>query len=48
MNTLADVKGKIQTSDSAFYTWLNTVGGLDKDQRGNNRGTNTWPGALQN
>ncbi|MBQ9597313.1 MAG: hypothetical protein IJR34_03565 [Bacteroidales bacterium] len=54
-NTLADVKAKIQSANSNFYTWLESgsiggtaVAGLDKDQRGNNRGTNTWPGALQN
>lgn len=48
MNTLADVKAKIEAANAGFHTWLGTVDGLDKDQRGNNRGTNTWPGALQN
>lgn len=42
---LSDVNAQIQTSDADFYTWLNTIGALDKDQLGNARGAETWPGA---
>ena len=42
---LADVKSAIQTADADFYTWLNSIGALDKDCRGKARGTTTWPGA---
>ena len=52
MNTRGDVKEKIQAANEDFYTWLQSVDGLDKDQRGNARGnTDTdaiWPGAFQN
>jgi hypothetical protein len=46
-NTLEDVNAKIQAANADFYTWLGTVGGLDKDQQGNARGAETWPGAYQ-
>ena len=46
--TLADVKSAIQSADSGFYTWLNSLGALDKDGRGNARSSSTWPGAYQN
>lgn len=42
---LSDVNAKIQASDADFYSWLQTIGALDKDQLGNTRGTSTWPGA---
>lgn len=42
---LADVKNKINSANSVFYTWLNDIGALDKDQLGNARGATTWPGA---
>jgi predicted outer membrane repeat protein len=42
---LADVKTFISTNASDFNTWLGTVDGLDKDQLGNVRGANTWPGS---
>lgn len=42
---LSDVNAQIQASDADFYAWLNTIGALDKDQLGNARGTETWPGA---
>jgi hypothetical protein len=42
---LADVKTFISTNASDFHTWLGTVDGLDKDQLGNVRGANTWPGS---
>ena len=47
MNTLSDVNTKIQTANAEFYTWLQSVGALEKDQRGTARGTTTWPGAYQ-
>lgn len=46
--SLADVKAAIQTADAGFYTWLEGLGALDKDIRGNARGASTWPGAYQN
>ena len=46
--SLADVKSAIQSADSGFYTWLNGLGALDKDGRGNARASSTWPGAYQN
>ena len=52
MNTRGDVKAKIQAANADFYTWLQSVDGLDKDQRGNARGSADtdaiWPGAFQN
>lgn len=47
MNTLSAVNQYIKTANEGFYTWLDTVGGLDKDQAGNKRGDNTWPGSYQ-
>jgi hypothetical protein len=37
----------IQSANANFYNWLNTVGGLNKDQRGTTRSATTWPGAYQ-
>ena len=52
MNTRGDVKAKIQAANADFYTWLQSVDGLDKDQRGNARGNADtdaiWPGSFQN
>ncbi len=31
-----------------FYNWLNSIGALGKDARGETRGTPWWPGAYQN
>ena len=42
---LADVNTTIQTADSGFYTWLDSIGALTTDCRGKARGTTTWPGA---
>ena len=47
MNTLSDVNSKIQSANANFYNWLNTVDGLNKDQRGIARSATTWPGAYQ-
>ena len=46
-NALSDVNNKIKAANEAFHTWLGSVGGLDKDQAGNARGAETWPGAYQ-
>ena len=43
--TLASVNTAIQSADANFYSWLDSIGALDKDGRGKTRGTNTWPGA---
>ena len=43
--TLTNVNSTIQTADADFYSWLNTIGALDKDCRGKTRGATTWPGA---
>ena len=43
--TLASVNTAIQSANADFYSWLNSIGALDKDGRGKTRGTNTWPGA---
>lgn len=52
MTTRGDVKSKIQASNPDFYAWLQTVDGLDKDQKGAARGSSDtdaiWPGAHQN
>ena len=43
--TLASVNSAIQSANADFYSWLNSIGALDKDGRGKTRGTSTWPGA---
>lgn len=43
--TLASVNAAIQTANADFYSWLDTIGALDKDGRGKTRGNDTWPGA---
>jgi hypothetical protein len=47
-SSLADVKTAIQGADADFYAWLNSIGALDKDARGENRNATTWPGAYEN
>ncbi len=32
----------------AFYNWLESIGSVGKDARGNSRGSSWWPGAYQN
>ena len=44
----ADVNDQIQSADSDFYSWLNTIGALGKDINGNSRGATSWPGCYQN
>ena len=44
----ADVNTEIQNADADFYAWLNSIGALGKDIRGNNRGATSWPGCYQN
>ena len=43
----ADVNTQIQNADSDFYTWLNSIGALGKDIKGNSRGATSWPGCYQ-
>lgn len=43
---LSDVNSRISESDADFYSWLQSIGALDKDQLGHTRGTTTWPGAF--
>ena len=47
MNTLSDIKSKINTADSDFYDWLSSIEALGSDQRGQGRGVRSWPGAWQ-
>lgn len=42
---LADVNSTINTADSGFYNWLDSIGALTTDCRGKDRGDTTWPGA---
>ena len=43
---LADVNSTINTADSGFYSWLDSIGALTTDCRGKARSTTaTWPGA---
>ena len=43
--TLASVNTAIQSANAGFYSWLESIGALDKDGRGKTRGSSTWPGA---
>ena len=43
--SLSDVNNAIQSANADFYSWLNSIGALDKDGRGRTRGASTWPGA---
>jgi hypothetical protein len=36
------------SAGEAFYNWLEEIGAVGKDARGNSRGTSWWPGAYQN
>ena len=42
------VNAAIQTFDANFYNWLQSIGALGKDMRGNDRGATSWPGSYQN
>lgn len=44
----ADVNTAINSADSDFYTWLNSIGALGKDINGRSRGATSWPGCYQN
>ncbi len=44
----ADVNTQINSADSDFYTWLNSIGALGKDINGRSRGATSWPGCYQN
>ena len=43
--TLSSVNTAIQSANGNFYSWLDSIGALDKDGRGKTRGSSTWPGA---
>ena len=43
-----DVNTEIEKADADFYTWLNSIGALGKDIRGESRGATSWPGCYQN
>ena len=43
----ADVNAAIQSADTKFYSWLESVGALGKDIEGNSRGTTSYPGCYQ-
>ena len=42
---LSDINTAIQSANGNFYSWLDSIGALDKDGRGKTRGSSTWPGA---
>ena len=42
---LSDINTAIQNANGNFYSWLDSIGALDKDGRGKTRGSSTWPGA---
>ena len=42
------VNTAIQSFDADFYNWLQSIGALGKDMRGNDRGATSWPGSYQN
>ena len=43
----ADVNAAIQSADTKFYSWLESVGALGKDIEGNSRGTTSYPGCYK-
>ena len=43
----SDVNTQLQSANSDFYSWLDSIGALGKDINGNNRGTTSWPGCYQ-
>lgn len=47
-DSLTNINAAISSADSGFYNWLSEVGGTTKDGRGNDRASETWPGAYQN
>ena len=44
----SDVNTQLQSANSDFYSWLDSIGALGKDINGNSRGTTSWPGCYQN
>lgn len=46
--SLTNVNNKINTADSSFYTWLNSIGALNKDGRDHVRTSYSWSGAYNN
>lgn len=43
----SDVNTQLQSANSDFYNWLDSIGALGKDINGNNRGATSWPGCYQ-
>ena len=43
----SDVNTQLQSANSDFYSWLDSIGALGKDINGNNRGATSWPGCYQ-
>jgi predicted outer membrane repeat protein len=48
MDTLENINAAIKAADADFHSWLQSIGVLTKDARGQNRGAITWPGAYDN
>ena len=44
----SDVNTQLQSANSDFYSWLDSIGALGKDINGNSRGATSWPGCYQN
>ena len=43
----SDVNTQLQSANSDFYSWLDSIGALGKDINGTNRGATSWPGCYQ-
>ena len=43
----SDVNTQLQSANSDFYSWLDSIGALGKDINGNSRGATSWPGCYQ-
>ena len=48
LGATATIGTAIHTFDTGFYGWLERIGALGKDIRGNDRGATSWPGSYQN
>ena len=44
----SDVNTQLQSANSDFYNWLDSIGALGKDINGKSRGETSWPGCYQN
>ena len=47
LGTTSVINTAIHTFDTGFYDWLESIGALGKDIRGNDRGATSWPGSYQ-